>query len=107
VSEISDSIDETISALEALHAGDRQRKAAAFAGLQRVVASLDAIPPQIEDEYEAAELHPRRREDPRQAPPETGDGFGEVPIPHGRPGHELGPAVRAQLLRDALDQGNW
>jgi hypothetical protein len=104
---ISDDIDATLEALNNLHAGELARKAETFGKLQAIVANLDAVIPPMQDDYEAAELRPRRRDDPRSAPPQTGDGFGEVPIQDGRPGHEFSGKLRAKLVAEALDKGHW
>jgi hypothetical protein len=104
---ISDDIEATLAQLGNLHAADQARKAADFAKLQSIVLNLDTVIPPLVDDYEPIEPLFRRREEPRQAPPDIGDGFGEQGLPHGREGHELGPAVRRKLIAEIQDKGNW
>ena len=104
--DIADSIDATLAALDNLHAGERARKAETFGKLQAIVANLDTVIPPMQDDYEPADLRPRRPNEPRRPSPAPG-GFDEPPIADGRPGHEFTGALRAKLVREALDKGNW
>jgi hypothetical protein len=104
---ISDDIEATIASLDQLNIRSELRKAETFGKLQAIVANLDAVIPPMQDDYPEAELRPQRREDPRQAPPEVGDGFGELPLPTPREGHEFSGKVRAKLMREALEKGGW
>ena len=103
---ISESIEETLAQLDALHQGTRERRVADFAALQAIVAGLDGP---IVDEEEPAAFEPRRRR-PAEPPPAAPDGswpFDEPPIQDGRPGHQFTGALRQKLIAEALDKGNW
>jgi hypothetical protein len=103
---ISDDIENTLAQLNELHAGERIRRAEMFAGLQAVVANRDTVVPPMQDDYEEIVPQLRRPDGPRRPSPAPG-GFEEPPIQDGRPGHEFSGALRAKLVRDALDKGNW
>jgi hypothetical protein len=101
---ISDDIDATLAQLEGLRGRAEARKAGDFAKLASIVAGIDQVIPELVDEYEPMEPLPRRPDDSRRPSPAPG-GFEEPPIQDGRPGHQFSGALRAKLVREALDKG--
>jgi hypothetical protein len=109
VTAISSAIDETIAQMDRLNEPERERRARDFEALQALVSNLETpFDPSLVEA--APELgRGRRQEGPRSATP--GDrgalpfGF-ELPQrrTHGGP---FGPAVRAKLIAEVQDRGNW
>jgi hypothetical protein len=104
---ISDSIEATLASLDGLNAARRSRDAATFAKLEAIVANLDTIPPQIEDDEPMVPERRARRAEPPGRPADDSVPFG-VSLPerttHGGP---FGPAVRRQLLAEARQKVDW
>ncbi len=98
---ISESIEETITQLDALHAPIEARKRASFEALRLAVAAYDVPPPTQQGE----EGEPWRAERPPERRGSEPEPF--VPLPRTRPHHEFGPAVRRRLIAEALERERW
>ena len=105
---ISESIEETIAQLDAVHAPIRERKAAAFAKLEAIVSNLDAIPPPLENDEAAFAPEPRRRRPAEPQPAQPGLWpFDEPEIQDGREAHRFTGALGQKLIAEALKKSDW
>lgn len=105
---INDDIETTIASLDALYGVDRARRAGMLEQLKAVVADLDA--PSLPDEPEPTierpvRDEPRRSRHGRDLTEEEAEAL--LPTRKTSRGGQMGPAVRAKLVRIALQRGGW